>query len=57
MVSKDGIMVNPTKIEAIRDWDRPISPIEVRSFIGISSYYRHFVEAFTIISTPMTRLN
>ena len=34
VVSKEGIRVDPTKIEAIRDWDRPTSVTEVRSFVG-----------------------
>ena len=56
VVSKEGIRVDPTKIEAIRDWDRPTSVTEVRSFVGLASYYRHFVEGFSTIATHLTRL-
>ena len=40
VVSRDGIQVDPKKIEAIIEWPRPITVIEVRSFLGLASYYR-----------------
>ncbi|XP_070010066.1 uncharacterized protein [Nicotiana sylvestris] len=40
VVSKDGIMVDPKKTEAVQKWPRPTSPTEIRSFLGLSGYYR-----------------
>ena len=40
MVSKDGVMVDPSKIEAVKNWERPINLTEIRSFVGLASYYR-----------------
>ncbi|XP_069152102.1 uncharacterized protein [Solanum lycopersicum] len=53
---KGGIMVDPKKIEAVRDWVRPASVIEIRSFLGLAGYYRWFVESFSSIASPLTRL-
>ena len=39
-------MVDPKKIEAVRDWVRPTSVTEIRSFFGLAGYYRRFVEGF-----------
>ena len=38
VVSKDGVMVDPTKIEAVKNWVRPTNVTEVRSFIVLASY-------------------
>ena len=56
VVSKDGIMVDPKKIEAVKDWARPTSVTEIRSFVGLASYYRRFVKGFSSIASHLTRL-
>ncbi len=48
--------VDPTKVDAIRDWPRPTTITEVRSFLGLAGYYHWFVEGFAKLSTPHTRL-
>ena len=40
VVAKEGIRVDPAKIEAVRGWMRPTSPIEIQSFVGLAGYYR-----------------
>ena len=56
VVSVEGISVNPQKIEAIVDWKPPTNVTEVRSFLGLAGYYRKFVEGFSKIATPLTKL-
>ena len=56
VVSAEGISVDPQKIEANVDWKPPTNVTEVRSFLGLTGYYRKFVEGFSKIATPLTKL-
>ncbi|GKA38688.1 hypothetical protein Tco_0731239, partial [Tanacetum coccineum] len=51
-----GIHVDPAKIESIKDWASPKSPTEIRQFLGLVGYYRRFIEGFSKIAKPMTKL-
>ena len=50
IVSGDGVEVDPEKTEAINSWDTPRSVKEVRSFLGLCSYYRRFVPGYAEIA-------
>jgi hypothetical protein len=56
ITSKDGIVVDPEKIEAIREWPVPKNVIEVKSFMGLVGYYRMFIVGFSRIAHPITSL-
>ena len=56
VVSGDGIFVDPRKVEAIVNWEQPKNVLEIRSFLGVAGYYRRFVEHFSLIHAPLTRL-
>ncbi|XP_055824404.1 uncharacterized protein LOC129892914 [Solanum dulcamara] len=56
IVSGDGIQVDAQKIKAVKNWPRPTSPTEIRSFLGLARYYRRFVEGFSSISSLLTKM-
>ena len=56
VISGDGIFVDPKKIEAVVSWEQPKNVSEIRSFLGLAGYYRRFVEQFSLIAAPLTRL-
>ncbi|GJW70940.1 putative reverse transcriptase domain-containing protein [Tanacetum coccineum] len=51
-----GLHVDPAKIEAVKNWTSPTTPTEVRQFLGLAGYYRRFIEGFSKISKPLTKL-
>ena len=56
VVSASSVSVDPEKVEAVMSWERPKSVFEIRNFLGLTGYYRRFIEDFSWIATPMTRL-
>ncbi|GJY70072.1 putative reverse transcriptase domain-containing protein [Tanacetum coccineum] len=56
VIDSQGIHVDPAKIESIKDWASPKSPTEIRQFLGLVGYYRRFIEGFSKIAKPMTKL-
>ncbi|GKD50230.1 putative reverse transcriptase domain-containing protein, partial [Tanacetum coccineum] len=56
VIDSKGIHVDPAKIESIKDWASPKSATEIRQFLGLAGYYRRFIEGFSKIAKPMTKL-
>ncbi|GJX80278.1 putative reverse transcriptase domain-containing protein [Tanacetum coccineum] len=56
LILSEGIHVDPSKIESIKDWASPKTPTEIRQFLGLAGYYRRFIKGFSKIARPMTKL-
>src|SRR5687767_2143483 len=53
-ISRDGIAVDPSKVQEVMDWKLPTSVHQIRSFLGLAGYYRRFIPNFSKIAKPMT---
>ena len=56
VVSASGASVDPEKVKAVMSWERPKLVFEIRNFLGFTGYYRRFIEDFSRLAAPMTRL-
>jgi hypothetical protein len=55
-VGKDGVRVDPKKIEAMQDWPHPKTFRSLRGFLGLIGYYHKFVKKYENIAAPLTTL-
>ena len=56
VVSENGVSTDPSKVSKILDWPIPRNISELRSFLGLASYYRRFIKDFAKIAVPLHRL-
>ncbi|XP_073018817.1 uncharacterized protein [Primulina eburnea] len=56
IVSKQGISVDPSKIESIKQWPIPKTVSDIQSFLSLAGYYRRFIADFSKIALPLTNL-
>nr|GFA31850.1 putative reverse transcriptase domain-containing protein [Tanacetum cinerariifolium] len=56
VIDSQSSHVDPAKIESVKDWASPKSPTEIRQFLGLTGYYRRFIEGFSKIAKTMTKL-
>ncbi|GJU93273.1 hypothetical protein Tco_1318029 [Tanacetum coccineum] len=56
VIDSQGIHVDPAKIESIKDWASSKTPTKIRQSLGLAGYYRRFIERFSKIAKPMTKL-
>ncbi|GKC48016.1 putative reverse transcriptase domain-containing protein [Tanacetum coccineum] len=56
LINGNGINVDPSKIKAVKNWKASRTPTEVRSFLGLASYYHRFIENFSKVAKSLTIL-
>ncbi|GJU66960.1 integrase, catalytic region, zinc finger, CCHC-type containing protein [Tanacetum coccineum] len=56
VVNNDGNHLDPSKIEAVKNWKVSKTPSEIRSFLGLAGYYRCFITNFSKVAKPLTSL-
>ncbi|KAJ9516189.1 hypothetical protein QJQ45_024617 [Haematococcus lacustris] len=56
IVGKDGIAVDPAKVEAIHSWPVPRTLLALQGFLGAANYVRRFVLGFSMLAAPLTDL-
>jgi hypothetical protein len=53
VVSKEGTKPDPSKIEAVLHFPQPKAVTNVRSFLGLTGYYRNYVRGFSRLAAPL----
>ena len=56
VVSRDGIHINPEKVNAVSRWPVPTSERNVQQFLGPVGYYRNYIQNFATIAKPLYQL-
>ncbi|XP_073045589.1 uncharacterized protein [Primulina eburnea] len=53
IISSDGVEVDPSKVEAVKEWPVPKNVTEIHSFLGLAGYYRKFIQGFSSIASEI----
>lgn len=56
LITQNGVKPDPKKIEAIQNYPIPKTPKDIKAFLGLAGYYRRFIENFSKLSQPLTKL-
>jgi len=56
VISQNGVVVDPLKVKAVMEWEKLATDTEIPSFLGLARYYRKFIEGFSKLALPLTKL-
>lgn len=56
IVGKDGIKVDPTKVQTVKDWPTLTSVKDIQSFLGLVNYYRRFIPSYALMALPLSEM-
>ena len=56
IISSERVEVDPRKIETVKNYPRPLTPMYIRSFLGLAGCYQRFLDGFASIASPLTIL-
>ena len=56
IISKEGVKVDPRKIQVMKEWPQPKNVSKLRGFLGLTGYYRIFIKNYAHVTSPLTNL-
>src|SRR5205823_6123888 len=56
VISPEGISMDPSRVSTIQEWPAPRSIRDIQVFLGFANFYRRFIEGYSRITAPITRL-
>ena len=56
IITTDRIQIDNEKVKAIREWPEPRNLKEVQAFLGFANFYQRFIQGYSQICTPLTKM-
>ena len=56
VLSQEGIKTDPDKVKCIKEYERPLTSSELKSFLGLTGYYRRFIHSYADLARPLESL-